>query len=790
MELLKPVDQTKLDPSYAKVFRANENIFPTDTGNNATFDGAGALIGQVSLSITPSEILTKDKVFKYSSNGLNGQNDYFGFTYTLTKSFKNATRTFSFKIQTVNAIDSDVSANVKIIGGTRDGYVYKKLLSAASNGSIYSQAFDVPSDATSLVVGFQNHSTNTNIQIFVDDVALGYKAFDWINNVQKETWLIESAQNAMTTLSDYQFPVSPTVIKNGSSSSQTEFALNSNIIYHDRSNAGQSRFYATKDCRVKIRLGSPNMGINSGVYIGHSGRTYYGATSTSINGYFSEANAVLFMKAGEYFFTGTATGTTNNTADILRLSIESTIVSDNIIQTYQDNVGIQKHKLSLTTGSSTLAKASTNTTCLYYSTPTEEVVNGSSLYSVSNSPTLGLTFTMLEDCDFNINIFDAPSTSGIIHITKNASGVELTSGMPLPNPKSLSAFYYTSASTGFCSFSGPLSKGDIIRIQVSTTYATNAGYQIVNTSATKVKYPVVVSLPVSAQQDFYIEAAGNAGQVITANVTDIPFIPTVQNNLTWDGSGFTAPISGNYEVTGSTAWNGAGTGKYIYAFINGVVSKMLGGSNAASSFYPFSGKIYLAAGQRLSLRTDVTFTLSNASGPAYHTISITRLNGKNDSVCVGQVARNLIATIEYRGAATTLSTTPVAMPLNSIKGDSQIVSILSNQFTLQAGEYEIDSNIVISYQASNKTASSYLYNITNALEVGASRLSMSYGGGISVPDCYCPSRGITRISLLSSTIFELRSVCSSGSGITALGEGLASPNDLIGFIKITKLLGI
>lgn len=152
--------------------------------------------------------------------------------------------------------------------------------------------------------------------------------------------------------------------------------------------------------------------------------------------------------------------------------------------------------------------------------------------------------------------------------------------------------------------------------------------------------PTILALPSATQTDYHLEANSNSGQVITAYTVEIPFIINTASSTMasqWDGTRFTAPISGNYEISGSTAWSAAGVGKYLYAYINENPIKMLGGFNAGSSFYTFSGKVYLVADQRFSLRTDVTSTLSNASGPSYHTISITRLNGKNDSVFVGNI---------------------------------------------------------------------------------------------------------------------------------------------------------
>lgn len=806
MQLLKPVDQTSLDPNYLKVYRAYENVMFTDMGNNATFDGAGSIIGQASLSITPSEILTKNKVYKYSANGLNGQNDYVGFTVPLFSAFKNNTRSFQFKIKTVNANDGDISSNVKIVGGTRDGYIYKKLLSSAGNGATYSQAFDVPADTTSLVIGFQNHSTSTTIQFFVDDISLGYKAFDYVNNVYKESWLIESAQNAMTALGDYQFPVSPTVLKNGNTSSQTEFSLNSNLIYHDRSTAGQSRFYATKDCRVSIRLGSRDMGPNSGVYIGHAGRLYCGATSTSLTGYFGEANAVIYMKAGEYFWTGTATGTTTNNTAVLDLNIEATLLTDNIIQqsVTTDRIGETIYLLKnvapsgfipamgSSIGKTTGTFQGDTYKALYDLLWTVSTVTAGDPYLISSAK--GASSQVDWDLNKTITIDESglftrafkTGVSGVVgakqsdafqghwhaYYGKNDLGGgegSNSSGSPNWGP------HYNTVRD-------PSSDG------VNGTPRTASETRPVNVAKyVFIRYanlvPNIYALPVAAQQDYTIECRGNSGQAVNTG-TNIPWTLFSQNNLTWSGSSFTAPIAGTYHISGNIYSNSS---QHQLAFyIDGVLSKSVSLQNSASVQDFFSQDIYLLANQTFSIR-DLSYAWTlNASLSAYHTLKITRLNGKNDSVCVGEVSKNLEAVIEYRGngTRTTLTTTPVAMPLSIINGDSQIVSIASNQFTLQAGEYEIDWGFM--HYASSGTSSTlhYLYNITDASEI--KRGFASYTNNLS---SYLNIKGTpTKISLTSAKVFELR-VLSNG-GVNFIGDTLAAPNDMNGFIKVTKLLGL
>jgi hypothetical protein len=69
-----------------------------------------------------------------------------------------------------------------------------------------------------------------------------------------------------------------------------------------------------------------------------------------------------------------------------------------------------------------------------------------------------------------------------------------------------------------------------------------SGYLVIN--AQKMKDAIVGDF--AALNYVYVEAAGNAGQTITTNVTDIPFIEITDTHNAWDGSTFTVPMDGVY----------------------------------------------------------------------------------------------------------------------------------------------------------------------------------------------------------------------------------------------------
>lgn len=784
MQLLKPVDQTSLDPNYLKVYRAYENVMFTDMGNNATFDGAGSIIGQASLSITPSEILTKNKVYKYSANGLNGQNDYVGFTVPLFSAFKNNTRSFQFKIKTVNANDADISSNVKIVGGTKDGYVYKKLLNTAGNTSIISQSFDVPSDATSLVIGFQNHSTSTTIQFFIDDISLGYKAFDSLNVASQESISYHSYSS-----------------KDGSnfvlfSTKDLETSFYSSIL--SVTSTTQTRFTILKKCNVQVSasLGVPSYSSRYGEIQhyrqnGTLRRTAVVSGQTSFGG--ESIPYVGFADVGDYFLL--STGSTLNADNSANFSITAQAIADNIIQqsVTTDRIGETIYLLKNVAPSGFIPAM------------------GSSIGKTTGT-FQGDAYKALYDLLWTVSTL----TAGDPYLISSAKGASSQVDWDLNKTITIdeSGLFTRAFKTGVSGAVGAKQSDDFLshnhtipvasggasaigRVQYSDTANSYNGGPTGSTGGSEtrpvnvakyvfIRYanlvPNIYSLPNAAQQDYTIECRGNSGQVVNTG-TNIPWTLLSQNNLTWNGSSFTAPIAGTYHISGNLYSNSSQ--HQLGFYVNGVLSKTVSLQNSASVQDFFSQDIYLLENQTFSIR-DLSYAWTlNASLPAYHTLKITRLNGKNDSVFAGEVARNLEAIIQYRGngSRTTLSTTPVAMPLTVIKGDSQIVSIASNQFTLQAGEYEIDWSILFQFIATASIGLSYIYNITDSIEIERSEPVYLSSGSYSF------GRGITKISITSQKVFELR-VAISNAGNWTLGDTVAFPNDLNGFIKITKLLGL
>ncbi len=138
----------------------------------------------------------------------------------------------------------------------------------------------------------------------------------------------------------------------------------------------------------------------------------------------------------------------------------------------------------------------------------------------------------------------------------------------------------------------------------------------------------------------YVEAAGNAGEVISVFTEDIPFIEAVDANGLWDGSGFTANRDMFIDVDGMTSFS-ATSSAVLYQYIGGVQGKAISVSQAASGEKKINTTVKLNAGQRFSIKSDSGVTLNN--NPQTHHLVIKELPNYEDLI---------LASLEESQAAT------------------------------------------------------------------------------------------------------------------------------------------
>ena len=155
--------------------------------------------------------------------------------------------------------------------------------------------------------------------------------------------------------------------------------------------------------------------------------------------------------------------------------------------------------------------------------------------------------------------------------------------------------------------------GDIIDIRPSSnmTAVSVTSYSINRLSG---------AAQIAASEKVFCQYTGNAGTVLTADVTNIDFTTKVTDSHgAWSGTVFTAPRPGFYNFAGSMLITAA-TARDIFAWVGGVKSYNLNLPNANATA-SFAGGVFLNAGVTLSFRSDTTVTLSNNA--TIHWIAIT-----------------------------------------------------------------------------------------------------------------------------------------------------------------------
>lgn len=118
-----------------------------------------------------------------------------------------------------------------------------------------------------------------------------------------------------------------------------------------------------------------------------------------------------------------------------------------------------------------------------------------------------------------------------------------------------------------------------------------------------------------------VKGAGNDGAEMTGTSEDINWTETLDADGLWNGTQFTAADAGEYLVVGAVLLSGS-SGNTYNAYVDTVKGISLSDDRSAS-FKRLSGVVTLAAGEVLSIRSNLTVTLSAST--EHHIIAITKL---------------------------------------------------------------------------------------------------------------------------------------------------------------------
>ena len=605
-----PKSQTIGDPSiYLLLNSENDNSLWT-TGNSATWGASGSIAGTFNAK-NPTAPLNGSYSYSFvmAAGSLNDWAKSGVISVPLrSRGVTNRTNL----VYTYDGSDNDIKwivydvTNTTIVSSST-AYVLSKSL-----GTQVELIYDLPATCTQVQFGFQVLVANNTKILKFDDVQMSDKPFSIANLVINEA----------ISYTGYTSGTNPVVFKTLDTARSNPSKLISGTT---------SRFTVLRDCNVTVTFAyagaTPTYAAISHKNVNGTGVNNNGG-SPATTGY-QTATMTTKANAGDYFFayTDVAPTDTINTS----FSITATAISENILQTWQDGRGSYK-SLTYTEVNALSGNQGLGT---FTAGSVEYMIGADGLLHYKGKLTVGTTTASEARIPFP-NGFVSADTTKIPTIQMAGSYFRSVSGTAgdkggiiLVEPN---VAYFT---LGNASTFG--SSAVIVDTKQNGNSSFASGQTILFNFTVPVQgvssNPTLLALPVSTQTDYYIDSAGNSGQALTSNVTDIPFIAVTNNNLTWDGSGFTAPISGNYCISFSATGNN--NALQVSSYINGTISRAVFYSQAASTVWYGSTNVYLTVGQRFSLRVNTNLTLVNNS--ALHWIKITRLNGKNDGVYIGNV---------------------------------------------------------------------------------------------------------------------------------------------------------
>lgn len=340
--------------------------------------------------------------------------------------------------------------------------------------------------------------------------------------------------------------------------------------------------------------------------------------TTALANYSQTANWVGFLQAGDVIRPHTD-GVPNAEADVRRFTV-SKQGSLKVAQTAPDSkIEIPSSEVIV----SQAASRGTGITTLYF--PTLDKIRGDHISIVSNA-TVGTEFTMKKDGKISVSgsVGNGGGVGDAFFISKNqvnlATTSELSSQLARVNT------YNNGITVNLAASDVDVKAGDIIRIGGSTTPQAGSSKFILSFQEQKISVAVSNITPQFEEADKILEVNGNAGQSITANVTDIPFanVITSQNvDGAWNGSQFTVPEDGIYNVDTSVYFTTL-LDRQVHLYVNGSQEKSIASENN-SSFHKGSYEGFFSKGDILSFRVLGNGGTLNTTSLVYHYLNISKV---------------------------------------------------------------------------------------------------------------------------------------------------------------------
>ena len=279
------------------------------------------------------------------------------------------------------------------------------------------------------------------------------------------------------------------------------------------------------------------------------------------------------------------------------------------------------------------------------------------------------------------------------------------------------------------------------------------GSDIISLANTNLSLKGTISVPIQGwssnsvqsedigNREVRVIAQGNASQVLTSNVTPIPFIKVEDTTNSWDGDQFTVPETGMYNITGTMAMAVTATYKILRFYVNNSivrnVTETINGINWNT--IPFSQTIKLNKGDVFELRIGDSAT--------------TLLNSTAHYLCIQKLAQpqTILETETVAASYSSNSGSTIASGANVVYEDKDFDT--HGAYNASTGDYTIPTTGYYTIRASGRPNSATPLAISiyiNAIEKSAG-LVISDGIVNVIYEGYCVKGQIVNIKNTSGT---------------------------------------
>lgn len=285
-----------------------------------------------------------------------------------------------------------------------------------------------------------------------------------------------------------------------------------------------------------------------------------------------------------------------------------------------------------------------------------------------------------------------------------------------------------------------------------------------------------------------VNAEGNNGLSISAN-TAINFTKVSDTYGAWNGSVFTSPKNGEFTFSVATAFTSA-LGSNFYVYKNNALYRELSGATIVRRSAR-SITISLLKDETISFREFATRTLNN--DPTIHYLTITQSADsesiiKNLSTQTRRTAYIKDVKANATQGGTFTSGAWRTRDLNTVSGDTELVTLLANQFTLQPGKYEIEATAPAFQVRRHKIK---LYNVTSSIDALDTAGNPIIGSAEIAHDSstIVTSSGFKNSLVLTGvTTFEIHHQCETTGTTQGFGvEAGFGVDEIYTQVKITKV---